>query len=291
MTNRPRKRFSARLTTPPAPILNDAPSSLRLGYIKLVLPPYLGERNASHRLRQEPLDTYETHETFLARSRIDAEPHDWCESSAWQALADHLKHCEWSLFFDFVELVAELLIEKDDSIPFDSDVQFSTYRNRVNNLLEEEHIGWQMGADGELHRKTQAMKQAIAAADAALSKPYAMARQHYARGVRALFSHPIDEATAIREIISALECVSKVLAPKSKTLGTAIIDLRKNPRYNRWGLDITDKLYTYSNNAAFVRHGQTTGKAPDRAEAEMIFQTSLAMICYLIENSGVSHQE
>ncbi len=286
MTNRTRRRFSARLATPREPILDDAPASLRLGYVKIVLPPYLGETNTPRHFRKEPLDTYETHEIFLARCRIDAEPHDWAESSSWQALTSHLKQCEWSLFFDFVELIAELLIEKDDSIPFDSDVQFSAYRTQVNILLGEENIGWQMDADGELRRKTQAMKSAIVATDTALKKPYAIARQHYKRGLAALFSHPMDEATAIREVISALESAAKVIVPRTKTLGTAVIELRKDPRYNRWGLDIIEKLYTYSNNAAFVRHGQRNGDPPHRTEAEMVFQTSLAMICYLIEMAG-----
>ncbi|WP_326520275.1 hypothetical protein [Xanthomonas sp. 3075] len=281
-----RRRFSARLEKRGPLIFDDAPLSLRVGYIKLLLPTYVGESRSTRIARREPLGIDEVHELFLARCRIDGDPHEWGECSSWEALTTHLKGSCWPQFFDFVELLAELLIEKDDHFPFDSPAKFEVYRIRLNDLLDEENIGWQMDAHGELKRKIRAMNRSISSADAALDSRFKSAREHYKRSLSYLLTHPVDEANSVREIISALESVIKVIAPKVATLGAGVKELRKRGDFNRWSLDIIEKLYAYSNDSPFVRHGHIDGVAPTRAEAEMIVQTALSMICYLIEVGG-----
>ncbi|WP_153066210.1 MULTISPECIES: AbiJ-NTD4 domain-containing protein [Xanthomonas] len=283
-----RRRFSARLEKRGPLIFDDAPAPLRIGYIKLLLPTYVGESQSTRIARREPLGINEVHELFLARCRIDGYPHEWGGSSSWEALTTHLKSSYWAQFFDFVELLAEMLIEENDRIPFDSPANFDDYRVRINNLMDEENIGWKMDAHGELKRKIRAMDRSISSAEAALDSRFKSAREHYRRSMSYLLSHPIDEANSVREIISALESVAKVIVPKAATLGAGVKELRKKSALNRWGLEIIDKLYAYSNESPFIRHGQINGVAPTRAEAEMIVQTALAMICYVIEVEGKS---
>ena len=278
-----KRRFSMRLKKPGVLIFDDAPASLRLGYVALVLPGFVEPAYRSY--NSAPLEVDSIHQLFLARARIDAEPHMWGESSSWDALTSHLKLCDWAQFFDFVELVAELLIDADDRIPHDSDAKFSCYRDALNDLLDEESIGWRMDGAGELKRKVPALRRAIESADGALDKRFSIARQHYKRALQYLLTHPVDEGNSIKEIVSALESVAKVLAPKASTLGAAVAELRKDSRFNRWALDIAEKVYAYSNASPFVRHGQTSGQAPTRAEAEMIVQSGLALICYLVESA------
>ncbi|WP_285446325.1 hypothetical protein [Xanthomonas sp. fls2-241-TYG-148] len=281
-----RRRFSARLENRGPLIFDDAPATLRIGYIKLLLPTYVGESRSTRLARREPLGIDEVHELFLARCRIDGDPHEWGESSSWEALTTHLKSSCWAQFFDFVELLGEMLIEKNDCIPFDSPAKFDGYRVRINDLMDEENIGWQMDFHGELKRKIRAMDRSITSAEAALDGRFRSAREHYRRSMRYLLTHPVDEANSIREIISALESVTKVIVPKAATLGSGLKELRKKSNLNRWGLEIIEKLYAYSNESPFIRHGQINGVAPTRVEAEMIVQTALAMICYLIEAGG-----
>lgn len=289
MSSNRRKKFSARLEKVGAPIVDDAPNTLRIGYIKLVLPTYVGEGHSGRGMRAEPLAAYEVHELFLARCRTDAEPHEWGEASSWDALCSHLKSCSWAHFFDFVELIAELLLDKDDNIPFDSDTGFDVYHLRVNELLDEETIGWRMDGKGELRRNIPTMNKVASSAEAALDGRFKVAREHYRRALSSLLAHPVDEANGVREAVSALESVAKVIVPRSATLGAAVKELRKDACFNRRALDIVERLYTYSNETALVRHGQVDGVPPTRAEAEMVVHAALAMICYIIEVDRVAN--
>jgi hypothetical protein len=44
-------------------------------------------------------------------------------------------------------------------------------------------------------------------------------RVHYQKAQAYLYQYPIDEANSIKEIVSALECVSKAFFTKASTLG------------------------------------------------------------------------
>jgi hypothetical protein len=84
------------------------------------------------------------HRAFIALIREEAEPWEFDETSSWAALASHLKDCEWSAFYDFVEMLGSHLIEKDDEIPFDATADFKSYQAKVNALLVEDGIGWSL---------------------------------------------------------------------------------------------------------------------------------------------------
>ena len=114
-------RFTARLAANNNRqlVLEDAPRPLRVGYIKGVLGKFVGETGYTRQRREQPLETRETHLAFIALIREEADPWDFDNSNSWGALSHHLKECNWSEFYDFMELVGSLLLQKDDEIPFD----------------------------------------------------------------------------------------------------------------------------------------------------------------------------
>ena len=115
-----------------------------------------------------------------------------------------------------------------------------------------------------------------------LTDRFANARLHYQKAQTYLYQHPIDEANSIKEIVSALECVSKVFFPKASTLGDAIKLMRKDTRFSTHLLDALERLYVYSNATPLVRHGHVQPGKPLLAEAELSLYIGVAYIRYLM---------
>ncbi|MGN6227325.1 MAG: AbiJ-NTD4 domain-containing protein [Dyella sp.] len=281
-------RFSARLAANSKRqlVLEDAPRPLRVGYIKGILGKFVGETIYLRQRGEQPLDTRETHLAFIALIREEADPWDFDNESNWSALSHHLKECQWSNFYDFVELVGSLLLEKDDEIPFDQTCDFKSYQSQVNALLVEDGIGWTLNEKSELVRiHPKVLAESLVAAEQKLGNRFEQARAHYQKAARYLHRHPIDEANSIKEIVSALESVARTIEPKASTLGEAIKRLKRDPKYSSSLLDPLEKLYAYSNGAAAVRHGHATGSGPSVADAELALLIGVGYIRYLIEIS------
>lgn len=280
-------RFSARLAASKGSrvlILEDAPRKTRIGYIKGVLGDFVGSNASRFSPRSKPLETQEIHEAFIALIRDEADPWDYDNNSAWGALTEHLKSCDWPEFYDFIELVGKQLQKKDEDIPFGETENFKLYQARVNALFEEDGIGWGLSERSELVRQIpRLVAKRAERAEAALKDKYAPARLHYQKATAYLYQHPIDEANSIKEIVSAVESVARVVAPKTSTLGDAIKVLRKDPHFSSHMLDALEKIYAYSNATPLVRHGHAKAGRPLLAEAELAHTAGIAFILYLID--------
>lgn len=283
-------RFSARYARKAgeqALVLEDAPKPTRIGFVKGVLSEFLAN-SGSYGRRKEPLDVHETHEKFCALIRDEADPWDYGSESSWAALTAHLKECTWLEFYDFVEMVGKLLLEIDDD-PFATSKQFwfNAYQARLNALLDEDGIGWNLNEAGELHRQIpKALAQRVSATEASVSGRYDAARSHYQKAIAYLYQHPIDEANAVKEMVSALESVARVVAPGTTTLGDAIKALRKRRDVPKHLMDSVEKLYVYSNATPMIRHGHTTTNKLSVAEAELAVHIAIAFIRYLIDTEA-----
>jgi hypothetical protein len=281
-------RFSARLaaTQKRPPILEDAPRPLRVGYIKKILAKFLGETRSLRQSREQPLDIVETHQAFIALIREEADPWDFDNESSWGALTHHLKECAWTDFYDFVELIGSLLLDKDDEIPFDQTSYFKDYQSQTNALLAEDGIGWTLSERSQLVRAhPKVLADSLAGVEKRLGEKFENARLHYQKAAQYLHRHPIDEANSIKEIISAVESAARVIDPKASTLGDALKRLKRDPRFNPALLEPLEKLYAYSNGTAMIRHGHTEGKRPGVADAELALLMGVAYIRYLLEVS------
>lgn len=281
-------RFSARLaaTQKRAPTLEDAPRPLRVGYIKRILIKFLGETRGVRQAREQPLDILETHQAFIGLIREESDPWDFDNNSSWSALTYHIKECGWAEFYDFVELVGVLLLEKDDEIPFNQSFHFKDYQSQTNELLAEDGIGWALNEKSQLVRAhPKVLADSLVGVERKLGEKFKNARIHYQKAAQYLHRHPIDEANSIKEIISAVESAARVIEPRASTLGDAIKRLKRNSRFSAALLDPLEKLYAYANGSALVRHGHATGERPSVAEAELALLVGVAYIRYLLDVS------
>jgi hypothetical protein len=279
-------RFSARLEAgkgPRAQILEDAPRKTRIGFTKGILGDFVGISKPYYP-RSVPLDALDTHQAFIALIRDEADPWDYDNHNEWIALTEHLKECTWGEFYDFVELLGKLLQKKDEERPFDEDEYFKSYLIKVNSLFQEDGIGWNLNDRSELVRQNPSLiSKKAEAASASLRDEFEPARIHYLKATTYLYKYPIDEANSIKEIISAVESVARVIEPKATTLGSAIKSLRKDTRFSSHMVDALEHLYVYGNATPQVRHGHATLGKPLLAEAELAYTLGIAFILYLIK--------
>lgn len=282
-------RFSARLEASKgkrSPVLEDAPRPTRIGYIKGILGSVVGEDLGYRQTRKEPLEVSDVHKAFIALIRDESDPWDYDNESAWGALAHHIKECAWPEFYDFVELIGTLLLKKEFDGPFDDPEHFKGYQTKVNALFQEDGIGWSLNDRSELYRQVpKALAKRIEATESELTDKFQTARVHYQKAVTFLHQHPIDEANSIKEIVSALESVSRILFPKATTLGDAVKLMRKDSKYAPHLIDALEKVYAYSNSTPFVRHGHVKSAQPLLPEAELALFVGTAYIRYLIAAS------
>lgn len=282
-------RFSSRLAANKAPralIFEDAPRKTRIGYLKSVLPEFVGTTTRGYGQSAHPLDPQETHEKFIALIRDESETWDYDRESSTAALTEHLKGCDWPDFYDFIELVGQLLKKQDDEIPFGDTEYFEAYAKKVNALLQEDGIGWHLNDKSELTRQIpRPVAKRAEAAREALKDKFAPARVHYQKATDYLYRHPIDEANSVKEIVSAVESVARAVEPKATTLGGAIKLLQRDPRFSKYLLDGLEKLYVYSNATPQVRHGHPAAGQPRLEEAELAHAVGVAYILYLISVS------
>lgn len=264
-------------------IFDDVPLRTRIAFIRLILPDYLGESWNSSRASTKPLEAREVHDTFLAVIRSEESTWDINNESVWDAIKHTVKTCEWAHFFDFVELIGDLLIkkEKEDSWVFD---EFPTlYRDKVNKLFEEDLVGWRLNEQAVLTRKLpSSLSQKSESAQKLLKDKFEPAREHFRKAGSYLYQHPIDEANSIKEIISAVESVARTLTSKN-TLGSSLNKLKSEPHFSQPLIDGLSKLYDFSNQKPMIRHGHPKIGSPTTAEAELAYALGTAYILYLIE--------
>ena len=280
-------KFSSRIRASESSrelVFDDAPKSTRVGFYKGILSHFIV---SSGRLpRPEPLDCYELHEKFCALIRDESDPWDYSQESNWDGLTYHLKEVSWMEFFDFVELVGKELILKGDD-PFQVETySFESYQSKVNALFEEDLIGWRLDSNAELTRNIpQTLTSRVKSTKELIDNSFEPAREHYKKAVQYLYKHPIDPANSIKEIVSALESIGKILYPGTSTLGDVIKKLKKAENHPRLLLDAYEKVYAYANSTPSVRHGHTAVVTVTIHEAELLLHTGIALIRYLVDTN------
>lgn len=280
-------RFSAKFEASKGKIIQiveDAPIPTRIGYIKGILPKFIGVDGGYRDPRQQPLEIIEVHHAFIALTRKDMNPWEYDNTSELDALTCHIKGCIWGEFYDFTELVGRLLITKKNADPSDNTEHFKCYQNLVNELFKDDNIGWSLNDRAELIRQIpKFLAQRIETTESLLTDGFDTARLHYQKSLRYLHQYPIDEANSIKEIVSAIESVAKGHFPKASTLGQAVKFMRKDKRYAPLLVDALEKLYAYSNATPLVRHGHTEKSRLNLYEAELALLLGVAFIRYVIE--------
>lgn len=283
-------------------VVAGAPESLRARFLRPLLFELThneGEEQ-SKRLNEEPFRMRELHilvcRTLGTEVRAGTSVYE-----VWAGLEACLFGLEWFEFYDAVEVIGAE-IGRVEGGHWDDDgwiakYGFGAYRRKLNELFEDENIGWVLAEDGSLRRWIpEDLESRLNETEAELSGQFEAARCHLNKATRFLWGRFADYENSVKESVSALESVCRVLYPTGATRGAAI-KLMKRDRDPDGGafypariLDAMDQLYAYRSSEPAVAHGSSNLPAVSPPEADLALHIAVAFIRYVMAVQSTAGQ-
>ena len=169
---------------------------------------------------------------------------------------------------------------------------FEVYKERVNELFAHENVAWRLSDAAQLQRRVpEVLRKRVESTEQSLASRFEPAREHYRKALRYLQEHPLDPENSIKETVSALESVARVLFPKATTLGGAVKEMRRAQTVPPGLLTLVEKIYAFASDEPAVRHGGAASSRVIREDAELCFHVGVALIRYLIDREGGSEKK
>ncbi|PRE97840.1 hypothetical protein C6T59_08005 [Burkholderia multivorans] len=280
------------------PIVDDAPEWLRREYLVRILNKLTYVDMDSRYKNQErlPLGIKALNERLSIETRRTMDLDDWDTWNCSAALENTLLECEWYQFYDCVETVGEVLRETEPLYENDRSADellgaqtyeqfgFAHYRDAVNGLFGKHNVGWRMNAKGELETALpKDLAERVANVEEKLTDEFQPARVHYSKARAYILGTQKDPENSIKESISAVESVCRVLYPKAATLGKAILAMRTEGIFPPKLLTVLERFYEYGNDEPGIRHGGRHAPNVRVLDAEFALHICTAFIRYVIE--------
>jgi hypothetical protein len=273
------------------PISNDAPKWLKSLFFLNVLEPllYIDGDSRQQNTESKPIGIKDLIERLCAENCQEADSEDYDSWSCWDALKCRITGLEWYQFYDFVEIVAMKVKEKEidynaafDSSRFESFL-FPSYRQKVNELFSQHKIQWKLNEAGKLETSLpKDLETRVSAIDSALQDKFEPARVHYSKARSFILSPSKDPENSIKESVSAVESVCKTIYPNCATLGDSLKAMKKEKLISPMLITVFEKFYAYTNAEPAVRHGSDKMSGVDEMDAELALHMSAAFIRTII---------
>lgn len=239
-------------------IYDDAPESLRVGFLALL----------EEDFEMRPSDMRSVICRVLRKS---PDPSNWSEyPNVWWEVQYLVERCEWYRFFDIVEGFGKYFAKEN---------KLELYSTVVNQLLQEEGIGWHL-VEGLLEvRGDGSFERTVDEAFAKLAENgFAVASRELLEARHDLSRRPEpDLSGAITHAMAALEAVARAWSGEEKsTLGDII--RRRSDAFPAPLNEAVAKLWGFASNEA--RHGSEQRNLA-LSEALLLVGVSAALSSYL----------
>jgi hypothetical protein len=116
------------------------------------------------------------------------------------------------------------------------------------------------------------------------------AHQHLIKAIRYLQDTPIDPENSIKEIVSTLESVGRVLYPNANTLGDVVKAMKKDQSRPQLLITVIEKFYAYASAEPAIRHGALVSSKVVLDDAEFCLHVGSALTRYLIASQKHASQ-
>lgn len=277
------------------PISEDAPNWLKSLFFLNVLEPllYIDGDSRQKNAESKPLGVKYLIERLCAENGHETDSEDYDSWTCWDALKCRLMNLEWYQFYDFVEITAIKIKEKEieyssawDNSRFES-FMFPSYRQKVNDLFSQHKIQWKLSDGGKLETSLpKDLETRVAAIDSTLQDEFEPARVHYSKARSYILSPSKDPENSIKESVSAVESVCKAIYPKCATLGDALKAMKREQLISPMLVTVFEKFYAYTNAEPAVRHGSNKMSGVDEMDAELALHMSAAFIRTIISRKS-----
>lgn len=263
-------------------ILEDAPIWVRKSYETKVLDIFVnrvryGTNHGREVITHGLVNSWNIEWDLIVYLRLNSEP-----DPERPFIYDFLENCEWYHFYDFVEFIA-IKLKEVESDSTNEKYGFLAYRNAVNDHFSNTHVVWRMNEYGRLKKEsTKVLDDKLQAIENQLTDEFEPAREHYKKAERYSNERPLDPENSIKEIVSAIESVGRVIYPRATTLGDVVKELRTSKLIPQRLITVVEKFYAYASDEPAVRHGAPVGSRVLLDDAEFAMHLGAALIQYLI---------
>ncbi|OGM12050.1 hypothetical protein A2Z22_01935 [Candidatus Woesebacteria bacterium RBG_16_34_12] len=195
-------------------------------------------------------------------------------------IRDYFFNCKWNEVYDFIEFVANNYPDENNSV----NLKFMDFSN---SILKEELSTYQF-VGGKIAQITS--EEEIAEIEEALKIPISPVQQHIKRGLELLSDKKEpDYRNSIKESISAVESICKLIANNNKATLTKAIETIENGKKVKMHPALGHafiNLYSYTNDADGIRHSLKDEPNLDLEDAKFMLVSCSAFINYLIVKSS-----
>lgn len=179
---------------------------------------------------------------------------------------------KWNEVFDFIQFV---LIHLNNPIHLSQ---------ALNQTFEEDNIGYRI-----IDRQVTDIitSEEIESVNKALQSPFQNSNIHLSKALYHLYAKPPDYRNSIKESISAVENVVKLITNNpSGSLGDALKKIDKQNDMHKSFKDALNKLYGYTSGADGIRHALMEEEKLTHVDAKLFLIQCSAFVNYLKEKYG-----
>lgn len=282
---------------PSEPVIEDAPRWVRSKYVRLLWSFTYVDGDTRYPTEGHPLGIKHLNGIILDHLRQEGSPDAWDSWGCQDFLETLVSGVEWYHFYDIVELIGQELkqwqekLYKGLSRPGEekmisdriNEFGLNRYSGDINKLFNEENVGWRLDRNGFVVRESpKEMSDRIEKIEETLADEFEPAREHYRKAVRFANARPSDPENSIKEIVSAVESIGRVLHPKANTLGDVVKEMRREQVWPQQLVSVIEKFYGYACSEPAVRHGAPTISRVLLDDAEFCLHVGAALIRYMI---------
>lgn len=112
------------------------------------------------------------------------------------------------------------------------------------------------------------------------------AHQHLKKAIRYLQEAPVDPENSIKEVVSTLESVGRVLYPNANTLGDVVKVMKRDKSRPQLLITMIEKFYAYASDEPGIRHGSSMSSKVVLDDAEFCLHVGSALTRYLIASQN-----
>ena len=206
------------------------------------------------------------------------DPNNWSEiPNVRDEAIGLIQTCEWWRVYDIIEAIYAFFRQAEARDPF---------TQAINNLFEEEGIGWQLVDGRILTRGSDEFEHGVVQAVAILDTAgHQTAKTELEEARRDLSRRPDPDITgAIQHCMASLECTVRTIANDPRaTLGEIVGRRAAELRIPRPLDEAIVKAWGYASEMA--RHLRE-GRTPTREEAEFLVGLSASLTTYLLQKAN-----
>lgn len=222
---------------------------------------------------------YSLWDEFFKRDLAEIAPRGFEEFFFRIRIRKEYLNLKWYEVYDFLEFIYSKL-ENDKRLEQRNLVEL--FKEDMNTVFEEENVPYRF-INGNITPIIN--KEEIAEIESALSYEgkYKPTRDHLEKALDLLSNRKNpDYANSIKESISALESLVRIIKGEKETLGQLIKGMNLHSAFK----DGLSKLYGWTSDEGGIRHGKTgEGLEPNLSEARLMLVLCSAFFNYLIEKA------